>query len=649
MSVFTLGAAALALVTGAQAGDSKVYQLTDSYDSSNWFDKWTFFSNPDPTNGFVSYKTEKDAKSTGLISIQDGEVYIGVDSTTNLTATGDSSGRASVRIESKATYDKGLFIARFSHLPAAACGSWPAFWTYATPWPNAGEMDIVESWNSDAFNRPALHTGAAAEVGSCSIDGTGMTAKVATPNCDNTVTNDVQVETQGCSAYDSSGVYANPNGGVYAMEWTDEYIKIWNWLHEDVPESCDSDNPNPSTFGTPSFVTASSCEIENLFQPQTLVMNIDFCGGAPESTWANSCAASTGFSTCKAFVAAHPDAFTESYWKVMSIKAYQLGEPSSNSGTSSSISAPATATETNSNSAGTATTATSKPTSTETGSSGNEDDEDCDEDDEGETTTSKTDAATGTAPLPTQFTTSTIYTTSIYTVTSCAPTVTNCPAGSVTTEVIALTTTVCPVTATATSVTSTPETEATTGLITTSTPASMTTSTIYVTSKYTITSCPPTVTNCPVGAVTTAVVVSTTVVPCEQSDETTMSSTSVRTTLAHTVSPSTTVTTATVPAGGGKTTTQPVKGGESTPAVITTIATVVPQPSTSSGGNNFYGNSTLITNAATSPMASGTGVVPGCSGARCSATSTPVVTAGAGKIFVSGILVGVVALAAFIL
>jgi chitinase len=38
-----------------------------------------------------------------------------------------------------------------------------------------------------------------------------------------------------------------------------------------------------------------------------------------------------------------------------------------------------------------------------------------------------------------------VYTTSIYTVTSCAPTITNCPVGHVTTEIISLYTTVCPV------------------------------------------------------------------------------------------------------------------------------------------------------------------------------------------------------------
>lgn len=58
------------------------------------------------------------------------------------------------------------------------------------------------------------------------------------------------------------------------------------------------------------------------------------------------------------------------------------------------------------------------------------------------------------APVTTEasqpWTTSTVYTTRVYTITSCAPDVTNCPANQVTTETIPLYTTVCPVTATAT-------------------------------------------------------------------------------------------------------------------------------------------------------------------------------------------------------
>ncbi|KAF4988348.1 hypothetical protein FGRMN_9815 [Fusarium graminum] len=52
----------------------------------------------------------------------------------------------------------------------------------------------------------------------------------------------------------------------------------------------------------------------------------------------------------------------------------------------------------------------------------------------------------GNATKPTEYTTSTVYSTKTYTVTQCPPTVVNCPVGHVTTETIAVSTTVCPVT-----------------------------------------------------------------------------------------------------------------------------------------------------------------------------------------------------------
>jgi len=108
-----------------------------------------------------------------------------------------------------------------------------------------------------------------------------------------------------------------------------------------------------------------------------------------------------------------------------------------------------------------------------------------------------------------QSTISTVYTTSVYTITSCAATVTDCPAriGSVTTDIISLYTTICPVTETEKSYTYTP----TTAPVTTYTP--WTTSTIYSTKEYTITACPPEVTNCPVGSKTTTVVTQITSCP----------------------------------------------------------------------------------------------------------------------------------------
>ncbi|PQK15507.1 hypothetical protein BB8028_0005g10200 [Beauveria bassiana] len=111
-----------------------------------------------------------------------------------------------------------------------------------------------------------------------------------------------------------------------------------------------------------------------------------------------------------------------------------------------------------------------------------------------------------------EMTTSSVYTTKTYTITSCPPSVPNCPVGHVTTETIFVSTTVCPVTKTdeapkPTAKPSQPTEE-------------MTTSSVYTTKTYTITSCPPIVPNCPVGQVTTETVfVSTTVCPVTKTDE----------------------------------------------------------------------------------------------------------------------------------
>lgn len=116
-------------------------------------------------------------------------------------------------------------------------------------------------------------------------------------------------------------------------------------------------------------------------------------------------------------------------------------------------------------------------------------------------------------------TTETFYSTTVLTVTSCAPTVTDCPGTPhATTSIIPITSTVVPVpsggndeTVTATVV---PITSTSAGAV----PGGehLTTSTIYSTTIYTVTSCAPAVTDCPgkLGSVTTQIIaISTTVCP----------------------------------------------------------------------------------------------------------------------------------------
>ncbi|KAG6218335.1 hypothetical protein E4U50_001308 [Claviceps purpurea] len=109
-----------------------------------------------------------------------------------------------------------------------------------------------------------------------------------------------------------------------------------------------------------------------------------------------------------------------------------------------------------------------------------------------------------TTDYTTKWTTSTVCTTKIHTITSCPPEVTECPGRghtTIITETIPMYTTVCPVTE--------PHSVPTSGMPASPSPSvphqDGTTSTYLTTHTFTITACPPSVTNCPVGKVTTTV------------------------------------------------------------------------------------------------------------------------------------------------
>ena len=57
-------------------------------------------------------------------------------------------GRDSIRISSLNAYTESIVVLDVQHMPAG-CSAWPAFWTLskAGPWPNGGEIDIIEGQN----------------------------------------------------------------------------------------------------------------------------------------------------------------------------------------------------------------------------------------------------------------------------------------------------------------------------------------------------------------------------------------------------------------------------------------------------------------------------------------------------------------------
>ncbi|KAI6367089.1 hypothetical protein MCOR25_005011 [Pyricularia grisea] len=575
-SLVTLATAFLACASTATA--AKAYQIEETYDTSNVNSKWNFFESKfdtgnvrdiDPTEGFVNYRSYNDAKALGVLSEESGSIMMKPNFPTGITAKG--KGPDSVRLESKARYQQGLFIADFSRFPKPVCGSWPAFWMFGNSWPEEGELDIYEGWNVQPVNGIALHTDHAAKVGSCHIDAQDVNADVQTTNCDNFFT-DIPKQWEGtaCLVKERNGLWGNPTGGVYAIEWSSRNVSVWSWAHEKTPADVLDGKPNPRTWGQPHFfVGDSKCDIERVLSNQKIVLNLDFCGvtAGNEGIWGQECKAKTGAATCTEYVAGNPSAFSDVAFGLKNIKVYQNKEieepkptttaqsttttatPSSTSSlssttkttespsatgitTSPSTTATTTASSTEASTSASSTLTTTTPPSTNQSTTATpaptsdcEDDEPTGTPTQSTTKTSTMASGTATTKEPEQSITSTITTTKTYVITSCAPTVTKCPLGQVTSEVIT-TTTVCPVTATgtgsATTVTGSGSTStitpigtltAPTGTATTKQPEQSVTSTITTTKTYTITSCAPTVTKCSIGQVTSEVVTTTTVCP----------------------------------------------------------------------------------------------------------------------------------------
>ena len=63
---------------------------------------------------------------SGLAKVVDGKVFLGADSSMKVDGRNGNTGRKSVRLESLDTFDRGLLVADFDHMPGNACGIWPA-------------------------------------------------------------------------------------------------------------------------------------------------------------------------------------------------------------------------------------------------------------------------------------------------------------------------------------------------------------------------------------------------------------------------------------------------------------------------------------------------------------------------------------------
>lgn len=186
-----------------------------------------------------------------------------------------STGRNSVRVTSKTQYNSGLFIFDVKHTPHG-CGTWPALWlSDADNWPSNGEIDVMEAVNlADTGNQMTLHT-----KSSCEMDHKReMTGSALYKNCYWEANDE-----SGCGVKGNDSTfgadYNSAGGGVTAVEWRSEGIRVWQFARGSVPDDIENNSPDPSTWGTAlADFPDTGCDIDTHFKNQSIIINIDLCG-----------------------------------------------------------------------------------------------------------------------------------------------------------------------------------------------------------------------------------------------------------------------------------------------------------------------------------------------------------------------------------
>ena len=331
---------ACALLSAVQLAAATTYTLQDNYDQTNFFDNFQFYSDADPTSGYVQYVDAASASSQGLAGYDQGGIYLGSDHTTSNPA----NGRASTRVFSTKTYTQMLMVADVVHMPVG-CGTWPALWSFGNDWPSNGEIDIIEGVNSQSSNEITLHT-----------------SDVCTMGVGNAVASTKFSDTTDCSANDgytgcpqtttSTGNFGKglnaAGGGVYAMLWDDSAISVYFFSRNTTMAntlSASSSTIDTDSLGTPlaTFVGGSGCDISERFSNHSITINTDFCGSwaGSDDVWGADTECSALASTCTDYVANNPSAMIDAYWLFNSIKVYTTsGSSASATGSSSTGSSP---------------------------------------------------------------------------------------------------------------------------------------------------------------------------------------------------------------------------------------------------------------------------------------------------------------------
>jgi len=246
----------------------------------------------------------------------------------NWSTLSQGQARNSVRIESQDVFNKGLFILDVEQAPWG-CGVWPAWWTVGANWPWGGEIDVLEGVHDNVHNQMTFHT-----ADNCSL----VTPNAKTPTPQNytgwiSTTNCYAYEASnsGCAVIDPSvasyGTQFNVlKGGVFAMMWLDDGIRIWFFHRAAIPSDIQASAPQPATWGTPATFLGNGCDIDSHFKDHQMVFDITFCGD-----WAGSSYIDSGCpGTCSQRIQ-QPSNFANASWTINYVHVFGSPEIRGNS------------------------------------------------------------------------------------------------------------------------------------------------------------------------------------------------------------------------------------------------------------------------------------------------------------------------------
>ncbi|KAI0256408.1 glycoside hydrolase family 16 protein [Lactifluus subvellereus] len=321
-----LTALSLSLIQCASA----TFYLKDKWVGQDFFYGWNWETETDPTRGRVNYVDQASAMSKGLAYVEGNQFFMRADDWSIVNPT--ARGRDSVRISSQSAYDDALFVLNITHMPAG-CATWPAFWTLsqAGPWPNGGEIDIIEGVNLNQINQATLHT-----TPGCTMP----TDAFRQPQSGTTLSTDCNTAVNfnaGCGVrftgtpYSFGDSFNQIGGGFYAMSKTRSHgVQVWFWPRNSpsIPTeiSRDAQKGEPVSpdwsWGPPAAnfpMYPGYCNYEQHFNAHQMVFDLTLCGDWAGNVWAQS---GCGAGTCEDFVNNNATAFHEAYWTIDSLRVY---------------------------------------------------------------------------------------------------------------------------------------------------------------------------------------------------------------------------------------------------------------------------------------------------------------------------------------